>query len=265
MTLKGEDRANAIEGLLWAATNEKHYHPKCWAVMALSRFPDSPDAMRALQVAAGDQHKDVKATAAIALGLSGEKRFATELKTLAARNKGTPVQYAAQLGIGLLRDRGSVSWYLLDFEFAENPLQYSAMSYGMAQSMEDDQAALLFRLVRSDDVFTREAAVKTLGMIGDLKPESRREISALLASYESEKKAERRSFGEDPLTSFYAGVVRAALGDRNALNAVAEAMLDRGFYLEFSNEVSWSSVMDPLNDRLPVHYRVRPFHWSDTD
>ncbi|GAB4150123.1 MAG: hypothetical protein Kow00107_00530 [Planctomycetota bacterium] len=265
MSFEPDEAGAVIETIKKLFAEEKDYLSRCWMCLALSRFHDSREALNLLLDALEDPHSDVKAMAAISIGLLGETSVSTELRNHIGKHKNSPIGYAGYIGLGLLGQPENVSYFLRDFELATNPQEYCAMSFGLAKSMKERQAELLFRLVMSDDIFTREYAVKTLGMIEDLSEDERIKIITLLSDYEEEKRKESRSFKEDSLIRFHTAVVRYALGDSSAIKVAVETMREKDFYLEKTNDMDWITLFDPINASLPVYYRVKPFYWSDTD
>jgi HEAT repeat protein len=265
MTLEGSEAELAVDALVELLEKEKSYLARCWICLSLSRFPDSRKALNALLGALKDPHSDVKAMAVISLGLLGETAVAGDIKTHISRQKGTPVGFAGFAGLGLLRNPDLTSYFLMDFEFASSPQEYEAMSFGLGKTLRDNQVELLFRLVESKDFFTREYAIRTLGMVEGLSEVERRKVIALLSDYPETIRKKDRSFKEDSINRFYASIIRAAMGDRSAVKDAMEAMRQKDFYLKQMNEMDWTVLMDPINDELPTYYRIKPFFWSDTD
>ncbi len=226
------------------------------AAFMLSLFPQNRLAYETVQLALDSNDSDVQAMAAVSLGMFKNPSAGRSIKTLIAKKRGTPLAYAGYLAIGMIGDKTFISDLISDFEFANGPDEFLAMSFAIAKCADKETYVKLLPYLRNQDVYLKEFSVKCIGMMEGLTDEARKEIIEKLTDLEREK---------DAMIVFYSSLIRYNLGDRKALSVMLKAAHDNQFYLDKRTTVDWFALMELVNSTLPPYRKIKTYIWGDEE
>ncbi len=263
LTIPKERQQEVVEVLGNASKNDKHYMPRAYAVMMLSLFSDNRIAFNYARDALEDKHSDVKATAALAMGMFKSFSAARELRNITQKYAGTPFGQAAYYGLGIIGSKSNASLLVADFAASLLEDDLEAIAFAVGQSAAADSYLGMSEFFKDYDTVVRSRAVKCLGMMRDLPEESRRDAIKLLEEYKKYHEKRSKTFQEEMNVQFYSAVIRYTFGKRSAIKDVLDTVNHPNFLAENQVNMDWDSLMEPVNDRFPKWYKMKPFYWTD--
>ncbi len=250
------DEAKVIAALIKVLKEDRYYTPRAFAAIVLSKFKDSREAYDGVRLAIDDKENDVKAMAAISLGIFGNPSGAKEIKTVMAQGRGTPLAYSGLIGLGLLGDDSNLDKMITDFEFISQGEEFEAMAFAISRCAKKDTYAQMLKYLENPDVYLREYTVKTFAMMDNLDDDARKEVREKLVPLAKD---------DDMQVRFFSGITRYALGDKEGLKLVLDTITDNSYYMADRVGVDYRSLQKLINTSLPAYYRIPPYFWEETE